>query len=85
MKKIKGTVDEVDIILDDESKVSVQSLDPAIHASQNPELTTETESHDISLTDSQEVSLVGRRRGRRQIMKKKMAKDEEGYLGGRHQ
>ena len=69
------------MIVDDDVDASVRSLDPAVHAGQEPDVTTNTNSPNNPPIDPQGVSLTGHRRGRRQVIKKKMLKDEEGYLG----
>lgn len=78
---MKSSVAEIYVIVDDDVDASVQPLDPAVHAGQEPDLTTNTNSPDVPPIDPQGVSKIGHRRGRRQVIKKKMLKDEEGYLG----
>lgn len=65
----------------DEIDPSVKSSDPAIHSGQEPDLTTDMKTRDRSPTEPQQPSKFRHRRGRRKVIKKKMLKDEEGYLG----
>lgn len=83
MNKTRNHDTESYTMVDDSIDASVKSLDPAFHAGQTPELTKDTESLDMSPLEPQVPSSVAHRRGRRKVMKKKMLKDEEGYLGER--
>lgn len=74
------------MIKEGEIDASVKPSDTAIYPGQKPDLPKDTKSLDVSLIQSHdELPSAGHRRGRRKVMKKRMLKDEEGYLGQRCQ
>lgn len=69
--------------MDNTVDASPKSSSPTLHAGPRSELAANIQSLDVSLPKPQVSSSASHRRGRRKIVKKKMLKDEEGYLGER--